>query len=112
MLVDGTCLQKIRLNGQEVNGLESVSLKDIVSIEPYKRQLPKWVAWLIILFGRGQPGATGIGMITGASAPEIGMEITTKAEKKIKVIANYLESDEVFTEHFKEIEHKMRSNDK
>ncbi len=91
------------------NGVESVYLKDIVSIKPYKRQLPKWVAWLIILLGRGQPGATGIGMITGTSAPEVGMDITTKSGKKIRVMANYLESDEVFTETFQDLEKKLNN---
>ena len=85
------------------DGIGNVPLKDIVSIKPYKKQLPKWVAPLIILFGRGQPVATGAGMISMSSSPEIGMEITTKSGKKIKVMANYLEADEVFTEHFQEL---------
>jgi len=35
------------------------------------------------------------------------MEITTKSGKKIKVMANYLEADEVFTERFQELEKKV-----
>jgi len=94
------------------NGIGKVSLSDIVSVKPYKRQLPKWVAPLIILFGRGQPVATGTGMISMSSSPEIGMEIATKSGKRIRVMANYLEADEVFTKHFKELEHKVKRNDK
>ncbi|MEA2048471.1 MAG: hypothetical protein U9O64_08520 [Campylobacterota bacterium] len=88
-------------------GIQSVALTDIVSIKPYKRQLPKWVGFLIILFGRGQPGATGMGILAGTSAPEIGMEITTKSGTKIKVMANALESDKEFTKSFQELEKKV-----
>ncbi len=94
------------------DGIGNVPLKDIVSIKPYKKQLPKWVAPLIILFGRGQPVATGAGMISMSSSPEIGMEITTRSTKKIKVMANYLEADKVFTERFQELEKKVKSEDK
>ncbi len=93
----------------DTGGIGRVTLKDIVSIEPYKRQLPKWIAPLIILFGRGQPVATGAGMISMSSSPEIGMEITIKSGKKIKVMANYLEADKVFTEKFQELEKKVKS---
>lgn len=89
------------------DGIESVSLDDIISIKPYTRQLPKWVAPLIILFGRGQPGATGIGMLSATAAPEVGMEIATNTGKKIRVMANYLESDETFTARFQELEKKV-----
>ncbi len=88
-------------------GVQRVALSEIVSVKPYKRQLPKWVAVLIVLFGRGNVGATGMGSLAASSAPEIGMEITTKSGKKIKVMANYLESDEVFTERFQELEEKL-----
>ena len=88
-------------------GIGSISTNDIVSIKPYKRQLPKWVAVLIVLFGRGKVGATGMGSLAASSTPEIGMEITTKAGKKIKVMANYLEADEMFTERFQELEEKL-----
>ncbi len=89
-------------------GTGKVPLKDIVSIKPYKKQLPKWVAPLIILFGRGQPVATGAGMISMSSSPEIGMEITLKSGKKIKVMANYLEDNKVFSERFQEIEKQLK----
>ena len=85
-------------------GIGKVPLKEIVSIKPYKKQLPKWVAPLIILFGRGQPVATGTGMISMSSSPEIGMEITLKSGEKIKVMANYLEADKRFTKQFQELE--------
>ncbi len=88
-------------------GVQRVALSEIVSVKPYKRQLPKWVAVLIVLFGRGNVGATGMGSLAASSAPEIGMEITTKSGKKIKVMANYLEADEVFTERFQELEKKL-----
>ena len=91
----------------DADGIGSISTNDIVSIKPYKRQLPKWVAVLIVLFGRGNVGATGMGSLAASSTPEIGMEITTKTGKKIKVMANYLEADEVFTERFQEIEKKV-----
>jgi len=91
----------------DADGIGSISTNDIVSIKPYKRQLPKWVAVLIVLFGRGNVGATGMGSLAASSTPEIGMEITTKTGKKIKVMANYLEADEVFTERFQEIEKKL-----
>jgi hypothetical protein len=89
------------------NGIGKVSLHDIISIKPYKKQLPKWVAVLIVLFGRGKVGATGMGSLAASSTPEIGMEITTKSDKKIKVMANYLEADEVFTKRFQELEKKV-----
>lgn len=89
------------------DGTGSIAVNDIVSVNPYTRQLPKWVAPLIILFGRGQPGATGVGMLSGTAAPEVGMELTTNTEKKIRVMANYLESDEVFTERFQALEKKL-----
>ena len=91
----------------DADGIGKVSLQDIVSIKPYKKQLPKWVAVLIVLFGRGNVGATGMGSLAASSAPEIGMEITTKSGKKIKVMANYLEVDEVFTERFQELEQRV-----
>lgn len=87
-----------------VGGIQSISLDDVVSVKPYKRQLPKWVAPLIILFGRGQPGATGIGLLTGTAAPEIGMEITSQSGKKVRVMANYLKGDELFTKKFQQLE--------
>jgi len=62
---------------------------------------------LIVLFGRGKVGATGIGSLAASSNPEIGMEITTTSGKKIKVMANYLEADEVFTKSFQELERKL-----
>ena len=89
------------------DGIGSISTNDIVSIKPYKRQLPKWVAVLIVLFGRGNVGATGMGSHAASSTPEIGMEITTKTGKKIKVMANYLEADDVFTGRFQELEEKV-----
>lgn len=89
------------------DGIGKVSLQDIVSIKPYKRELPKWIAPLMILFGRGNPVATGTGMISMSASPEIGMEITLKSGNKIKVMANYLEADEVFTQRFKELEKKL-----
>ena len=88
----------------DTDGIGSISTSDIVSIKPYKKQISKWVAVLIVLFGRGKVGATGMGSLAASSTPEIGMEITTKSGKKIKVMANYLEADEVFTERFNEIE--------
>jgi len=91
----------------DTDGIGKVPLKDIVSIKPYKRQLPKWLGPLMILFGRGNAVATGAGMISMTSSPEIGMEITTKSCKKIKVMANYLEADEMFTERFQELEKKL-----
>ena len=91
------------------DGIGKVPLKDIVSIKPYKRQLPKWVGPLMILLGRGNAVATGAGMVSMTSSPEIGMEITTKSGKKIKVMANYLEADEVFTKRFQELEKKLKS---
>jgi hypothetical protein len=93
----------------DTDGIGSVPVKDVVSIKPYKKQLPKWVAPLIILFGRGQPVATGAGMISMSSSPEIGMEITIRSGKKIKVMANYLEADEVFTERFQTLEKKVKN---
>ena len=93
----------------DADGVGSLSTNDIVSIKPYKRQLPKWVAVLIVLFGRGNVGATGMGSLAASSTPEIGMEITTKSGKKIKVMANYLEADEVFTERFQELEEKLEA---
>lgn len=81
-------------------GIEKVLLDDIIAVEPYKRQLPKWVAPLIILLGRAQAGPTGVGMITATAAPEIGMKIITKSGKCIEVMANYLESDTRFTKKF------------
>ncbi len=91
----------------DASGIGYVKLDDIISVKPYKRQLPKWVGSLIILFGRGQPGATGMGILASTSAPEIGMEITIKSGKKIKVMANALEADKVFTEQFQELEKKV-----
>jgi len=90
------------------NGLGKVSLDDIVSIKPYKRQLPKWVAPLLILFGKGEPIATGAGLISMSSAPEIGVEILTKSGKKIKVMQNYLEADKMFIKRFKELENRTK----
>jgi len=72
----------------DTDGIGKVSLQDIVAIKPYKRELPKWVAVLIVLFGRGNVGATGIGSLAASSTPEIGMEITIKSGKKIKVMCN------------------------
>jgi hypothetical protein len=40
------------------------------------------------------------------------MEITTKPGKKIKVMANYLEVDKVFTERFQELEKKVKRKGK
>ncbi len=91
----------------DFSGIGHVKLDDIISVKPYKRQLPKWVGMLIILFGKGQPGATGMGILASTSAPEIGMEITIKSGKKIKVMANALESDKEFTQRFQELEKKM-----
>lgn len=89
------------------DGRGSITVNDIISVKPYTRQLPKWIAPLIILFGRGHPGATGVGILTATAAPEVGMELTTNREKKIRVMANYLESDEVFTERFQALEKKL-----
>ena len=89
------------------SGIQSIALADVVSVKPYKRQLPRWIAPLIVLFGRGQPGATGVGILSGTSAPEIGMEITTNSGERIKVMANYLEADDEFTEKFQELERNL-----
>lgn len=89
------------------NGIESISLADIISIKPYTRSLPKWIAPLIILLGRAQPGPTGIGTLTATSSPEIGMEIIANSGKKIKVMANYLESSDEFTERFQALEKRV-----
>ncbi len=89
------------------DGIGKVSLKDIISIKPYKRQLPKWLGPLMILFGRGNAVATGAGMISMTSSPEIGMEIMLKSGKKVKVMANYLEADDMFTQRFQELEKKV-----
>jgi hypothetical protein len=91
-------------------GIGEVPLKNIISIKPYKKQLPKWIAPLIILFGRGEPVATGAGMISMSSSPEIGMEITLKSGKKIKIMANYLEGNKLFSERFQELEKKLKRN--
>jgi len=91
----------------DTDGIGKVPLKDIVSIKPYKRQLPKWVGPLMILFGRGNAVATGAGMISMSASPEIGMEITLKSGKKVKVMANYLEADKVFTQRFQALEKRV-----
>jgi len=91
----------------DTDGIGKAPLKDIISIKPYKRQLPKWVGPLMILFGRGNAVATGVGMISMSASPEIGMEITLKSSKKIKIMANYLEADKVFTQRFQELEKKL-----
>ena len=62
---------------------------------------------LIVLFARGKVGVTGIGSLVANSNLEIGMEITTISGKKIKVMANYLEADAVFTERFQELEKRL-----
>ena len=89
------------------DGIGKIPLKDIVSVKPYKKQLPKWVGPLMILFGRGNAVATGAGMISMSASPEIGMEITLKSGKKVKVMANYLEADKVFTQRFQALEKKV-----
>jgi hypothetical protein len=89
------------------DGVGSIYTKDIISIEPYKKQISKWVAVMIVLFGRGKVGATGMGSLAASSTPEIGMEITIKSGKKIKVMANYLEANEVFTKRFQELKEKL-----
>lgn len=96
----------------DASGVGHILIKDIVSIKPYKKQLPKWVAPLIILFGRGQPIATGAGMISMSSSPEIGMVITTKKGQKIQVMANYLNSNKMFTERFKELRKQVKKSKK
>lgn len=49
----------------------------------------------------------GAGMISMSASPEIGMEITLKSGKKVKVMANYLEADEVFTQRFQALEERV-----
>ena len=88
-------------------GTQSIALADIVSVRPYKKQLPRWIAPLIVLFGRGQSSATGVGILSGTSTAEIGMEITTNSGEEIKVMANYLETDEEFTEKFQQLEENL-----
>ncbi|MDD2450851.1 hypothetical protein [Sulfurovum sp.] len=88
-------------------GIERVLLDDIIAVEPYKRQLPRWIAPLIILFGRGQAGPTGLGMITATATPEIGMKIMTKSGTCIEVMANYLDSDTLFTKRFQVLRVKV-----
>ena len=88
-------------------GIGRVLLDDIIAVEPYKRQLPKWIAPLIILLGRGQAGPTGLGIITVTVAPEIGMKIITKSGKCIEVMANYLESHTLFTKRFQALKAKV-----
>lgn len=94
------------------SGTGAVALKDIVSVKPYKKQLPKWVGPLMILLGRGDPVAAGAGMISMSASPEIGMEVTTKFGQKIKVMANYLEADDAFTERFRALEEKFKNHKK
>ena len=89
-------------------GVHRVALHDIISVKPYTRRLPGWIAPLIMIFGRGSPGSTGISIISSTSAPEIGMEIITKSGDKIKVMANYLKSDKAFTERFQELVNRMK----
>lgn len=90
-------------------GIQRIALDDIASIQPYKRQLPRWVAPLIVLFGKGRPGPTGVGILSGTAAPEIGMEITTNSGERIKVMANYLEADDAFTKRFQALEAATQS---
>ena len=85
------------------NGVDKVSLNDIVSVVPYKKELPKWVAPLIILLGRGKPVATGAGLISMSSSPESGMEITTKSGKQIRIMENFLKKNRAFTKSFQEL---------
>jgi len=91
----------------DMDGIGKVPLKNVVSVKPYKRQLPKWVGPLMILFGRGNAVATGAGMISMSTSPEIGMEIMLKSGKKVKVMANYLEADDVFSQRFQALEKKL-----
>jgi multisubunit Na+/H+ antiporter MnhG subunit len=88
------------LRYSSIKGIQTISFEEIVSIEPYSRRLPKWVAPLIILLGRGNIGAIGLGLITASSASEIGMEITLNSGKRLRIMANYLQSDTQFTQRF------------
>lgn len=90
------------------SGVHSVTFDDIVSIEPYTRKLPKWLGPLIILLGRGAPGPTGQGLIASSAIPEIGMEIRTKDGRSVRVMANYLQGDDAFTESFQALETRVK----
>lgn len=90
-----------------LKGIQKVSLNEIVSVKPYTKQLPKWVAPLIILFGRGDVGPTGWGLIAGSSTPEIGMEMKTRNGNKIRIMANYLITNALFTKRFQALEKKL-----
>lgn len=85
------------------NGIDKVSLHDVISIVPYKKELPQWIAPLIILLGRGKPVATGAGLISMSSSPELGMEITTKSGKKIRIMENFLKKNKEFIKSFQEL---------
>ncbi len=89
-------------------GFHKIPLQDIISVKPYTRRLPKWIAPLIMIFGRGNPGSTGLAVLSSISTSEIGMEITTKSGEKIKVMANYLKSDKAFTECFQQLENRIK----
>jgi len=92
------------------DGIQSIRLEDIISVNPYVKKLPKWIVPLIVLLGRGAPTFTGIGMLTATSSTEIGMDIVTKEGKTIRVMANYLQSSRAFTEQFQALERRIEEN--
>jgi hypothetical protein len=92
-----------KLTFSDLNGVHTIAVEDAVSVQPYTKALPKWVGPLIILLGRGSLGPTGWGLIATTATPEVGMEITTK-DQKIRIMANYLQSDTAFTESFQTFE--------
>lgn len=92
-----------KLTFSDLNGVHTIAVEDAVSVQPYTKALPKWVGPLIILLGRGSLGPTGWGLIATTATPEVGMEITTK-DQKIRIMANYLQSDTTFTESFQTFE--------
>lgn len=91
------------LRWSDESGINTISTDDIVSIKPYKKVISKWVALLIVAFGRGKVGATGIGSLAASSTPEVGVQITTSKDKSIKIMANYLEADDNFTKMLEEL---------
>jgi hypothetical protein len=65
---------------------------------------------MMILLGRGEVGPTGWGLLASHATPEVGMELITRDQKTIRVMANYLHANRDFTAQFQRLEQRAQQH--
>lgn len=72
-----------------LSGTERIAYAAIERVKPYQRRAPRWLVWGLLIFGRGNPTATGQALILD-SRDSHGLEVQLKNGRRVRIATDGL----------------------